>query len=233
MESRGVTTMTGRKFQALFMSGAAFVLLSAVAQAQAPTKAQQDAIRANCRSDFMKNCSSVKPGGREALECLQQNKANASSGCQSALNAISATPPAAAKPEPRPEPKAESAAPPPSAPATAAPHAPAAPKAPPPVAARPAAPKAATAPARPVPPPAGAAPPPPVAAAPPPADAAPAAPRPMRLGEAFVIRRFCANDFKVLCRGVQIGQGRAVKCLADNREALSPGCKQAMANAGN
>jgi hypothetical protein len=239
MEITGVTTMTGRKLPVLVFSGAALVLLSAVAvaQAQSPTKAQQDAIRASCRSDFMKNCSSVTPGGREALECLVQNKAKASSGCQSALNAISAPPPAAAKPEPRPEPKAETkaepAAPPPAAPAAAAPHAPVAPKAPPPAAARPAAPKAATAPARPVPPPAGAAPPPPVAAAPPPADAAPAAPRPMRLGEAFVIRRFCANDFKVLCRGVQIGQGRAVKCLADNREALSPGCRQAMANAGN
>ncbi len=74
--------MTGRKFPALIMSGAALILLSAVAQAQAPTKAQQDAIRANCRSDFMKNCSSVTPGGREALECLVQNKAKASSGCQ-------------------------------------------------------------------------------------------------------------------------------------------------------
>jgi hypothetical protein len=225
--------MTGRNFPALIMSGAALILLSAVAQAQAPTKAQQDAIRANCRSDFMKNCSSVTPGGREALECLQQNKAKASSGCQGALNAISAPPPAAAKPEPKPEPKAEPAAPAPAAPATAAPHAPAAPKAPPPAAARPAAPKAATAPARPVPPPAGAAPPPPVAAAPPPADAAPAAPRPMRIGEAIMIRRFCFSDFKVLCKGVQIGQGRAVKCLADNQAALSPGCKQAMAKAGN
>jgi hypothetical protein len=32
---------------------------------------------------------------------------------------------------------------------------------------------------------------------------------------------------------VRIGQGRAVKCLADNQAALSPGCKQAMAKAGN
>ena len=229
--------MTAR-LSALILSGAALVLLSAGADAQAPSKAQQDAIRSNCRSDYMKNCSSVTPGGREALECLIQHKAGVSAGCQGALNAISAPAPAAAKPEPKPEPrpeKAEPAASPPAA--TAAPHAPEAPKAPPPAAARPVAPKAAKAPthpAAPPPPPAGAAPPPPAAAAaPPPLDAAPAAPRPMRLGEAFVIRRFCANDFKVLCKGVQLGQGRAVKCLADNRESLSPGCRDAMANAGN
>ena len=55
----------------------------------------------------------------------------------------------------------------------------------------------------------------------------------MRLSEAFMIRRFCSNDFKVLCQGVPLGQGRAVKCLADHGPALSPGCKQAMAKAGN
>jgi hypothetical protein len=36
----------------------------------------------------------------------------------------------------------------------------------------------------------------------------------------------------VLCKGVPLGQGRAIKCLADNRPALSPGCKQAMADTG-
>ena len=57
--------------------------------------------------------------------------------------------------------------------------------------------------------------------------------RPMRIGEAIMIRRFCASDFRVLCKGVPIGQGRAVKCLEDNRPALSPGCKQAMAETGH
>ncbi len=225
--------MTGFKIQPWFLA-TAFMLIPAAVQAQAPTKAQQDAIRSNCRSDYMKNCSSVTPGGREALECLMQHKANVSGGCQGALNAVAAPAPApaAAKPEPKPEPKAESAPPPPAA--AAAPSAHEAPKAPPPSAVRPA-PKAAAAPARPAaPPPASAAAPAPgLAAAPPPAAAAPdAAPRPMRLGEAIVIRRYCFNDFKVLCKGVQIGQGRAVKCLADNQPSLSPGCKQAMANAG-
>ncbi|MGE3693546.1 MAG: hypothetical protein AB7F98_19390 [Novosphingobium sp.] len=214
------------------------MLVPGLSQAQAPTKAQQDAIRSNCRSDFMANCSSVTPGGREALECLMKHKASLSGGCQGALNAISAPAPAAAKPEPKPEPKAEPA--PSHAPAAAAPHphpqAPEAPKAPPPAAAKPVAPKAAKAPAHPAaPPPAGAAAPPPpaTAAVPPPADAAPAAPRPMRIGEAIMIRRFCANDFKVLCKGVPLGQGRAVQCLASNRDALSPGCKQAMAQTGH
>jgi len=55
----------------------------------------------------------------------------------------------------------------------------------------------------------------------------------MRIGEAIMIRRFCATDFKVLCKGVPMGQGRAVKCLADNRPALSPGCAQAMASTGH
>jgi len=77
-----------------------------------------------------------------------------------------------------------------------------------------------------------------VAAATPPAAAAPAAPpaalpaprldSPM---EARIIREFCFNDFRVLCRGVRPGQGRALQCLATNAPALSPGCKAAMAQA--
>jgi orotidine-5'-phosphate decarboxylase len=49
--------------------------------------------------------------------------------------------------------------------------------------------------------------------------------------EARLIKRFCFTDFKVLCRGVRLGQGRAVQCLAANAPALSPGCKAAMAQA--
>ncbi len=226
--------MTGHSITGIL--SAAFVLIPVAAMAQAPSKAQQDAIRSNCRSDYMANCSSVKPGGREALECLMKNKANVSGGCQNALNAVAAPVPAAAKPDPKPEPKpepkaAEPAAAPATAPAAAAPSSPEAPKAPPTTAAKPA-PKAAKAPARPAtPPPAEAAAPSPGLAAAPPADGTPA--RPMRIGEAIVIRRFCSNDFKVLCKGVPIGQGRAVQCLVDNRGALSPGCRQAMADTGH
>jgi hypothetical protein len=48
----------------------------------------------------------------------------------------------------------------------------------------------------------------------------------------MLIRRFCTMDFKVLCKGVQLGQGRAIQCLANNAAALSPGCRQAMAQTG-
>ena len=68
---------------------------------------------------------------------------------------------------------------------------------------------------------------------PPPAATPDTMPRRTTLGEAVIIRRFCGNDYRVLCKGTQIGGGRAIKCLADNRPALSPGCKAAMADTGN
>jgi hypothetical protein len=219
------------------LAGMALLSVLATAQAQAPTKAQQDALRSNCRSDFMRNCSSVTPGGREALECLMTNKAKVSAGCQGALNAIAAPAPAAAKPEPKAEPRAASPKSEP-APTAAAPAPPAAPSesapvhAAPPPAARPAAPKA-------VPPKSAAVPARPAAPAVPPAAAPAALPPPPpaethqpKLGEAIMIRRFCTTDFRVLCKGVPLGQGRAVQCLANNAPALSPGCRQAMIQTG-
>ena len=93
----------------------ALCLLGGAAMAQQqPTQAQRDAIRNSCRSDFMSNCSSVTPGGIEALHCLQQNSARLSGACRSAVNAI--TPPPAQ---------------PASAPAAAPAHAPAPASAPP------------------------------------------------------------------------------------------------------
>jgi len=100
---------------------------------QAPTDAQRSAIRSNCRSDYQAHCSSVPPGGKASLQCLQQNMSSLSSGCQAAVRAVEA--PAA--------PKAEAA---PAAPAQSAPAAatakPAAETAAPPAASNPA-PKAA------------------------------------------------------------------------------------------
>ena len=58
----------------------------------ATTQAQRDAIRAVCRSDFMANCASVQPGGKEALQCLLRNEAKLSANCQSAVNAITSKP---------------------------------------------------------------------------------------------------------------------------------------------
>jgi hypothetical protein len=109
-------------------------LLVAAGSANAqPTAEQQGALRNNCRSDFMSNCSGVTPGGAEALQCLQRNVAKLSPGCQSAVNALS----------PRPAPQRATTAP----PAAAAPAAPA-PAQPPATmpAAAPAAPPAASAP---------------------------------------------------------------------------------------
>jgi hypothetical protein len=45
-----------------------------IAVAQEPTPDQQSAIRSNCRSDFMANCSGVARGGKEALQCLKAER---------------------------------------------------------------------------------------------------------------------------------------------------------------
>jgi hypothetical protein len=192
-----------------------------------PTQAQQDAIRSNCRSDFLSLCSGVPRGGREAFECLAKNQPRLSAGCRAAVGAATAAAPApAVKPEPTPTAAAPAAVRPAESPAAAPAPAPAesAPKAPSaktPATRKTPAPKAVAAPARPAP-----------AAASPAAPPA-AAPHQPRLGEAAIIRRFCFTDFRVLCKGLPLGQGRAIKCLADNRSGLSPDCKQAMADTGN
>src|SRR4051812_11238890 len=165
-----------------------------------PTQQQQSAIRSNCRSDYMSNCSSVKPGGIEALQCLQRNVAKLSSGCQSAVNAVSPppAPPQQATAAPAPAPAAQ--------PARAMPApTPAPPAAPPPAAAaRPSAPASAPAPQQ------------PVRAATAPAVAAPSAPvRPTSQQQA-AIRQSCQSDFMSRCRGVQPGGADALHCLQRN-----------------
>src|SRR5689334_25284602 len=56
--------------------------------AQQPTQQQISAIRANCRSDFMSNCSGVRPGGADALRCLKDHLAQLSPGCHTAVSAV-------------------------------------------------------------------------------------------------------------------------------------------------
>ncbi|MBY2967867.1 hypothetical protein [Rhizobium leguminosarum] len=90
----------------------AVVLFAGVASAQAPTEEQRNAIRAECRSDFIAQCSGVTPGGIEALTCLQQHNATLSAGCRKAVSAVS-------------KPKSTSAEPVPAAPATTGATAPA------------------------------------------------------------------------------------------------------------
>jgi hypothetical protein len=48
---------------------------------------------------------------------------------------------------------------------------------------------------------------------------------------AAMMRRSCGGDFRALCRGVRPGGGRALACLADHQESLSPPCREAMAAA--
>ncbi len=105
-----------RRLRALLPSAAfiAFAMLTQHAQAQL-SSAQQSALRANCRSDFMSHCSGVTPGSKDALVCLQKNVARLSPGCRTAVSAT-LPPPPAAKASPPPPP----AAPPPPKPATAA-----------------------------------------------------------------------------------------------------------------
>ena len=110
--------------------------------AQAPSQAQRDAIKAQCRSDYMAHCSSIPPGGEASLQCLQKNMSSLAPGCQSAVKAVEA--PAAPKAESAPtaetaKPAAETAKPATepktSAPATSAPPRAASPRPTPPLAA--------------------------------------------------------------------------------------------------
>jgi hypothetical protein len=95
-----------------WLSVAAILAMAAPAFAQAPSQAQRDAIKSQCRSDYMAHCSSVPPGGEESLQCLQKNMSSLSSSCQSAVRAVEAPAAATAKP-------AETAAPKSAAPAAA------------------------------------------------------------------------------------------------------------------
>jgi hypothetical protein len=46
-----------------------------------------------------------------------------------------------------------------------------------------------------------------------------------------MMRRACGGDFRRYCPGVAMGGGRALACLADHRESLSPPCQEALASA--
>lgn len=189
----------------------ATIILIAIASptfAQAPSQAQRDAIKTQCRSDYIAHCSSVPPGGEASLQCLQKNMASLSAGCAGAVRAVQAptAAPKATAPTPAAAPKTE-ATPPATkpTPATAAPKAAVKSTAPPPAA-------AATTAA--------------------PAAAAPAAIvlRPMRpREELLVMRSACGGDIRSLCGGVAPGGGRIVQCLASNSASLSPACTSVLA----
>jgi hypothetical protein len=89
-----------------WLSVAAILATAAPAFAQAPSQAQRDAIKSQCRSDYMAHCSSVPPGGEASLQCLQKNMSSLSSSCQSAVRAVEAPAAATAKPADTAAPKA-------------------------------------------------------------------------------------------------------------------------------
>jgi len=183
------------------------------AYSQAPTDAQRSAIRSHCRSDYQAHCSSIPPGGKASLECLQQNMSSLSSGCQAAVRAVEA--PAAAKPESTPAaPKAESA---PAAPkAESAPAAPAE-SAPAASTTKPAAETAALPPAS---------NPPPAAKA-----AASTATKKPSSAQVTAIRSACRNDYQQHCEGVPTGGAAALSCLEKNKAKLSANCQKAVSAA--
>jgi len=86
-------------FRSSLVAGCLIALTLAPTAAQQPTQAQRDAVRASCRSDFMANCASVQPGGKEALGCLLRNESKLSAPCRSAVSAI-ASPSGPAAPAP-------------------------------------------------------------------------------------------------------------------------------------
>lgn len=79
----------------LLLAAVVLSTFDGAAQGQ-PSAAQQNAIKASCRSDFMSHCASVTPGGPEALACLQKNVAGLSPACKKAVASTMPAPAAAA-----------------------------------------------------------------------------------------------------------------------------------------
>jgi len=66
---------------------AALAALPAIA-AEMPSEAQKEALRSDCRDDFLKHCEGVEPGGKEALVCLVDHQADVSEACKTALGPV-------------------------------------------------------------------------------------------------------------------------------------------------
>jgi Cysteine rich repeat len=216
-QQQGFTQMINplRRVSALWASTVVILFAAATAAySQAPTDAQRNAIRSQCRSDYEAHCASVPPGGKASLQCLQKNMSSLSSGCQAAVRAVEA--PAAPKAESTPAaPKAEST--------------PAAPKAEPaPVAPAESTPAASTAKpaAEPAAPPAASNPPPPAAKA-----AASNATKKPSSAQVSAIRSACRNDYQQHCAGVPTGGAAALNCLEKNKANLSANCQKAVSAA--
>ena len=224
-------------YVALLIAGSLGTAHLAVAQDQ------QSAIRSNCRSDFMANCSGVPRGGKEAMQCLKDNVAKLSAGCQQAVKAVmpapAAKPPAPVTAAPAaPAPTASPPAPVPAAPVAATPPTPVPAAAPAPAAAKPVAPVASTPPAVPAQPAAAKPAPAAKSAANPPASALPPAAAPPAVIVVAPVRIFalvrtsCRAEYRAYCSDVDIGGGRVVACLQANAASLSPTCQSGLAELG-
>jgi hypothetical protein len=252
-----INTLTRATNFGPWLAVATICAIAAPALAQAPSQAQRDAIKSQCRSDYMAHCSSIPPGGEASLQCLQKNMSSLSSGCQSAVRAVEAP---AAPAATTAKPAADTAAP-----KTAAPKAATAAK---PSNAQISAVRSAcrtdypkvcsgvvtggtvldcleknkakvsagcaTAIAAAT---GGSADAPAAGAAPAAAGAATAPAttttvivlRPMRpREELFVLRSACGADVRTICGGVQPGGGRIVQCLATNAAQISPACRDVL-----
>jgi len=53
------------------------------------------ALKFTCRTDFKRYCGGIKPGGPEALGCLQRNAPRLTQGCKTSLADIADSLPAA------------------------------------------------------------------------------------------------------------------------------------------
>lgn len=182
---------------------AATIGVAGDALAQQPSQAQLNALRSSCRNDYMAHCSSVPTGGAPALNCLKQHMSALSSGCQSAVSAISPkTPAPAGVPTRAPAvAAAPTAAPPPAPPPTMQ----AAPAAPPTMQAAP--------------------------AAPPHVSAARKPSLSQRQAELKAISRSCRADYQVHCAGIPPGGSASFACLRRNLHTLSKPCLEALAGA--
>jgi hypothetical protein len=252
-----IHTMDGAAPSAALLFAATLVIATPCF-AQAPSEAQREAMRSQCRADYEAHCSGIPPGGAASLECLQHNMASLSSGCASAVKAVQSPSESKAEPakeqtpqETKTEPKAE------PAPATAI--------------AKPAQsePKAAAAAKQPTDAqisavrsncrseysqvcagvPTGGAPAlqclqkneaklsarcksAVIAAT---GAGVPAAPepalvlRPLRPREiVFVMRSACGEDVRALCPGVAPGGGRVIECLVGQSAKLLPACRSVL-----
>jgi hypothetical protein len=176
--------------------------------AQAPTQAQQQAIRSNCVSDYRAHCSGVPTGGMDALICLEKNVDSLSPGCKTAVEAVepassSPTPETAAQPSesasaPAAESSGGSGASAPDASVAAAEGSSAGTSAP--------STGAATSPA--------------------------ARPKLTFRQEMAVAGGSCAVDFRLFCPNLPVGHGNVLFCLQVHWHKLAPRCRDALTKLG-